>query len=420
MITRIYNAHILTMKDEEIVDGELWVEDNKISYIGKTKKGKFDKEIDAAGNIVMPGFKNAHTHSAMVFARNTVDQCKLKSWLNEYIFPIEKKLNGEYVYLLTKLAMLEYLSSGITACFDMYYEPEAIAKAAIEIGIRTVLCGAINDFKEDISKLRTYYEKYNHIHSMISYQMGMHAEYTTGLSLQKEISKLVKYYKTSFYCHNSETKSEVDECIQRYGVTPTRLFYDNGLYEYGGGGFHCIWLNDEDTKIFKNNNLNIIINSASNMKLVSGIAPVCKYNENGINIGLGTDGAASNNCLNMFKEMYLTNVLQRLFINDADALSAKDVVYMATVGGAKAMGLTDCDVLDVGKKADLIIVNVNKPNMQPINDIYNALVFSADKTNIELTMVDGKIRYFDGEYNLDENIKDLFANVNHLCKKLYV
>lgn len=410
------------MEDEkDIIYGEIWVEDDKIVYIGKDRIDcvDFDQQIDVKGNIIMPGFKNAHTHSAMVFGRNKADNYKLNDWLCKLIFPLETKLNLDNVYLFSKIAMLEYISSGITACFDMYYEPEAIVRASIEIGFRSVLCGAINDFKEDISKLEMYYEKYNNIHNLITYQLGMHAEYTTGINLQKEISNLVRKYKSPFYCHNSETCEEVSNCIKRYGKSPTQLFDEIGLYEYGGGGFHCIWLNDKDIEIFKRKGLHIITSPASNMKLVSGIAPIHKYHEIGINIGIGTDGAASNNSLNMFKEMYLIAVLQRYLLKDTTTINAKDIVYMATVGGAKAMGLGNCDVLAVGKKADLIIIDLNKPNMQPVNDIYNALVFSADNTNIKLTMIDGKIKYFNGKFVLDEELEDLFSKVNSLCLKLY-
>lgn len=409
MRIRFSNAKILTMNSDnkEIIEGELWVNDSIIEYVGesKTVADPFDQEIDVGGNLLMPGFKNAHSHCPMTFARSLADDMVLSEWLNTKIFPLEAKLKPENVYVFSKLAYMEYLTSGITAAFDMYYEPDAIIQASIESGFRTVLSGAINNFKESPELLEEYYQKYNQINDIISYQLGFHAEYTTSLEIMEKVAKLAEKYQAPVYVHNSETEDEVGACIQRYGKTPTKLFVDLGLYRYGGGAFHGTYLNEEDMDLLKENKVHVVINSASNMKLASGIAPVAKMIDRGLKLALGTDGASSNNALDMFREMYLTTVLQKGMQKDPTACPAGKMLHMATVGAAKAMGLDDCDCLEAGKKADIIMIDLKQPNMQPINNIVNNLVYSGSKQNVKMTMIDGKILYEDGKFytiNKDE------------------
>lgn len=397
---RIYNARILTMKERTIENGEIWVDGKIIKYVGPSKISDitFSQEIDAKRNLIMPSFKNAHAHSAMTFARSYADGYPLDIWLNNHIFPLEAKLTAENIYTFSLLAYMEYFSSGITANFDMYYEPDAIVNASVEAGMKTVLCGAINNFKESPDILEGYYKKFNNVSDLISYTLGFHAEYTTSLQLIKEIGELAKKYKAPVFVHNAETKNEVIGCIDRYGMTPTQLFEECGLYDYGGGGFHCVYLDDKDIDIFRRRQLNIVINSCSNVKLASGIAPVKKYFEEGINIALGTDGASSNNALDMFREMYMTSVLQKVQCEDPVAIDAFDIIKMATINSAKTMGLNNSTTIEVGNSADIIMLDMSMPNMQPENDIVNNIVYSAGKHNVVMTMINGRIVYQDGEY----------------------
>lgn len=419
MKIRLYNALILTMKDSELITGEVWINRNRIEYLGEVKETDilFDEEVDIKGNLLMPGFKNSHAHSAMTFARSYADDLVLDEWLHKKIFPLESKLKAKHVYHYSMLAYMEYISSGITSVFDMYYQPEAMMKASVDSGVRTVLCGAINNFKESPDILEKHYNNFNNKHELISYILGFHAEYTSSLSLMKDVANLAYKYKAPVYMHNSETKKEVQDCVDKYNLTPTKLFDKLGIYDFGGGGFHCIYLDEEDIDIFRKKNLNIITNTCSNLKLVSGVAPIYKYNEKKINLALGTDGAGSNNALDMFKEMYITAVLQKLSKNDVSALSTYEVLKMATVNGARAMGLYDCDYLDVGKKADIIAIDLGKPNMQPINNIVNSLVYSAGKHNVYMTMVNGKILFKNGMYTSIDDEK-VYYNVNKLMKDL--
>ncbi len=421
-MTRFYNGKILTLDGGfEITDGEVWVSEDKISFVGKPSaedlhKSDFDTQIDLDGNLLMPSFKNAHTHSAMTFLRSYADDMPLQDWLNKQVFPMEAKLKEEHIYTFTKLAVLEYLSSGITASFDMYFKLDSYVKANIDAGFRTVICSSTNDFGGSPEQDEQDYLKFNEISPLISYKFGCHAEYTTKLETIKGIAKLCQKYKEPFYSHNSETKLETDECIKRYGKTPTELFDSLGAYEYGGGGFHCVYLSDNDINIFKDKGLWAITNAGSNTKLASGIADITQMLGEGINVAVGTDGAASNNALDMFREMYLITGLQKLKHMDASVCPADKVLYMATAGSAQAMGLDDCDKIAEGKQADMIVIDLKKPNMQPIHNIVKNLVFSGSKQNVKLTMCAGKILYRDGIYFIDEDESDIYKRANYMLK----
>lgn len=423
MRIRFQNARILSMKEgEDIFFGELHVTDNKISYIGQEKpefsKESWDRVIDAKGNVLMPGFKNAHTHSAMTFLRTYAEDLPLKEWLYEKVFPMEAKLRPEDMYPLSILAIMEYLTSGITANFDMYMSPEFVAKAAKDTGFRTVLCGSANDFGGTKESLRKEYETLNKYHELVTYQLGFHAEYTTSKELMLDIADLAKELKTPVYLHNSETKEEVAGCVERYGKTPTAFLDSIGMFEYGGGGFHCVYMTEEDLNICKEKGLYVVSNPGSNCKLASGIAPVSKMLEMGIPVALGTDGPASNNCLDMFKEMFLVSGLQKIACEDATAVDSMEVLKMATVNGAKAMGLADCDVLDEGKLADLVMIDLNQPNMQPIHHIPKNIVYSGSKLNVSLTMVNGRILYENGKFSIGAEPAEIYEKANAIIARI--
>lgn len=422
MKTRFYNARIMTAeKDCSIINGELHTDGEKISYVGAEKKdGIFDREINCEGNLLIPGFKDAHTHSAMTFLRSYADDLPLQEWLFEQVFPREDKLTPDDVYLLTKLGIMEYLSSGITSCFDMYFFADAIAAAAADTGYRLVLCGSINGGPEKVQRIHDEYLKFSDgkYNSLITYQLGFHAEYTASLDLMKETAKLSQSLKKPVYTHNSETEKEVRECRERHGMSPTALFERLGMLNYGGGGFHCVYFDDNDMEIFKRRNMWAVTNPASNTKLASGVAPICKMQEKGVNLAIGTDGAASNNCLDMFREMFLVTGLQKLREKDASACDADSVLQMAVKGGALAMGLTDCDCLKEGKKADIVLIDLEQPNMQPLNNIGKNLVYSGSKSNVKLTMVGGKVLYENGEYFIGEQSREIYRKANEIAERL--
>lgn len=422
MNVRFYNARILTMADGfRIRAGEVWVKGSRIIHVGLEEEEPeplcWDREIDVQGNLLMPGFKDAHTHSAMTFLRSFADDLPLQEWLHQKVFPMEAKLTPEDIYHLCRLAILEYLTSGITANFDMYLTPDTMVQASVDCGFRTVICGAVNDFTQSVEEMDRWYQKYNHYHELIGYRLGFHAEYTTSREILEGIAALAKKYQAPVYTHLAETEEEVKGCLERNGRTPAAYLDSLGMFDYGGGGFHCVHMTEQDMDILKNRGVWAVTNPASNLKLASGIAPVCAMDEKGIGIAIGTDGAASNNCLDMFREMFLVTGLAKLRERDAAAMDANRVLAMAVSDGAKAMGLSDCDTLEPGKKADLIIIDLNSPNMQPLNRITKNLVYSGSKQNVKLTMVNGKILYEDGVFDVGADPEEIYAKANEIIRR---
>ncbi len=433
MNIRFYNAKILTTNEDKsfsIVEGELWVKGDTICYIGDGSdldkvygEGEngvilWDREVDVRGNLLMPGFKNAHTHSGMTFLRSLADDLPLQEWLFEKVFPKEGQLLEEDLYWLTALANLEYLTSGITTQFDMYFFQYEVARACVDMGFRVVQTSGLNNFGGTVEELEEKYLKLNDYHALSSYILGFHAEYTTSRDLMEGVAGLVQKYKAPLYMHNSETKLETEECRQRYGLSPTQLFDSLGMYDYGGGGFHCVWFDEKDMEIYKKRGLSAVTNPGSNSKLASGIAPVDEFVKRGINVAIGTDGPASNNCLDMFKEMFLVSSLTKLKNMDAAVMDANEVLYMATTGGAKAMGLDCCDRLAVGKKADLIMIDLMQPNMQPVINLTKNLVYSGSKQNVKLTMINGQILYEDGNFKVDLDIPEIYQKANAIVARM--
>lgn len=421
---RFYNARVLTMAQGiETEFGEVWTDSDKIAFVGtptpqQLESAEFEKEYDLRGNLIMPSFKNAHTHSPMTFLRSYADDYPLQDWLFKQVFPMEAKLNGERVYWLTKLAILEYLTTGCTAVFDGYFEHDDYVKACIESGFRTVLGGTVGGGKEHAQRLEGYYLKFKDCHPLIGYMLGFHAEYTAEYGLLEGVAELAEKYKAPVSMHNSETAKEVRECVEKYGKTPTALFDSLGIFNYGGAGFHNVHMTDEDLEIFKKRGVYAVHCPGSNVKLASGIAPITKMQKMGINIALGTDGPASNNCLDIFREMFLMTGLQKIACNDASACPAELVLKAATVGGAGAMGLSDCDIIAVGKQADLTVIDLERPNMQPLNNIGKNLVYSGSKENVKMTICAGKVLYEDGEFFIGEDPKVIYKQANAIIEQM--
>ncbi len=412
------NARILTMEDTKIFFGELLVVDNLIKYVGPKcdLNVKIDKVIDCNGNVLMPGFKNAHAHTAMVFGRSASDDLPLHDWLFDVIFPMEEKFIDRDIYHLTKSGILEYIAGGITAAFDMYFNPPEIIEACEEMGFREVILATSNS--EPISLIKERYQSFNQPNSLISYQIGIHAEYTTTLERIKEIAALANELHAPAYLHIGETESEVQGCIDRYGKRPIELMESVGLFNYGGGGFHCNFFSDNEIEICKKHNVNIITCPGSNLKLASGIAPLVKYQKAGLNIAIGTDGPSSNNSLDMFKEMYLVSTLQKVINKDPTVMDGFDVLKMATVNSAHAMGLHNCDILAKDKYADIIMIDLKHPSMQPINNIGKNIVYSGSKDIIKMTMINGKILYYNHEFFIYENIEDIYKKTQEITERL--
>lgn len=431
MNIRLYNARILTMeKDRSIFKGEIWIKNDKIVYVGEGGKLErfwkeekeiciiWDQEIDCEENLLLPGFKNAHTHSGMTFLRSYADDLELDKWLYEKVFPMEEKLEDEDILYLVKLAVLEYLTSGVTSIFDMYLKPDMTARACMDMGMRCVLVSGVNDFTSSVEQMEEEYCRWNNSSPLISYQLGFHAEYTCPKPLLKQIASLAHKLRAPVYTHMNETAKEVAGCKKRYNMTPPMFLDSLGMFQFGGGGYHCVHMTEDDMRIFIKRGLYVITNPGSNTKLASGIAPISTFIKKSIPIAIGTDGPASNNCLDMFREMFLVTGLAKLREEDPACVDALEVLKMATVNGAKAMQLNNADVLAKGKLADIIMIDLKQPNMQPIHNIGKNLVYSGSKQNVKMNMIGGRILYMDGKFYVGEEPSNIYRETERIVNRL--
>ena len=419
------NANILNANFEIDENKDLIVEENRIKSIEShidRDESSYERVVECSGNYLIPGIKNSHTHNAMVFLRSMSDDLQLHDWLKKYCFPNEAKLTYEDVYYFTVLGIMENLTSGVTGSMDMYLDNYAMADASLKTGFRVNICDTIQKFNKKIAPEEYYINLNNYKNdngNLVRYTFGIHAEYTNTEEMFKFMSDLVHKYKAPFYTHNSETKFEYDECKKRWGgLTPTQILDKFGLFDYGGGGYHCVYIDDDDIEIFKKRNLIAVTCPGSNVKLASGIPKVKKFIEKGLKVAIGTDGPASNNAIDMFREMYLTTTLQKVSNSDPAALNPKEILKMSMVNGAECIGHKDADSIEVGKLADIVLIDINKPNMQPRNKFINNLVYSCGKHNVKLTMVDGKILYEDGKFHINEDEEYVYKKCNELLKNL--
>ena len=417
MKTLLKNARILKRVEEEIFRGEILVDEDRIEYIGEKYEGKVDKEIDCEENLVMPGFKNMHAHSAMVFLRSFADDLSLQDWLFTKVFPYEEKLEPEDIYWLSQLGFLEYLTSGITEAFDMYFYPKEIKRAAEDFGFREKILLMPNTTDRTSSEcIKLYRENKS---DLVQYRIGLHAEYTASEEELDETKKVIEELKVPFFTHLAETKTEVEGCKERRGgKTLAEFFESRGFFEYGGGAFHCCYMTKKDLEIFKRRGVSVITCPSSNLKLASGIAEIEKMREMGINLAIGTDGAASNNCLDMFREMFLATGLQKVLRKDSAVMPAEEILKMVTSGGARAVYGEETGVLEKGKKADLIMIDLGRPNMKPEHNIVKNLVYAGSKENVKMTMINGKILYFNGEFKTGNSAERIFSECEKITRRI--
>lgn len=413
------NARVLTMMDSNIFFGNVIVKDNIIEKVTTSKidETNFDNVIDCDGNLLMPGFKNCHTHSAMTFLRGVGDNVSLHDWLFNEIFPREANLHDGVVGDLAKVAFLEYLTSGITYAQDMYFFWDDFKKAAEEFGFRSHQIGTVNIKEKTTNELIKQYQNYNSS-GISGLLIGLHAVYTTTIEHYLETEKILKATKSLFCVHACETLDEVENCKKQYGLTPIEVFNKYHLFDNGGVIYHGVYLSDNDIKILKEKNVTVVTCPASNMKLASGVADIMKLRECGINVAIGTDGPSSNNGLDMFKEMYLTCCLQKLIRKDPVSVPSFEILKMATVNGAIASKLDNAKFLAEGQLADIILLDLSKPSMQPINNILDSVVYAGSKDIVKMTMINGKILYFNGKFLINENISDIYKRLEALTKEL--
>lgn len=406
------------------------VKGDKICYVGREKpEGDYGRVYDGKNKVLIPGLVNAHTHSPMTLLRGYAENLPLDRWLNERVFPFEDRLNCERAYYGTMLSAAEMLRSGTTSYSDMYFFADGVIKAASESGMKTNFCRSVTSFsdvdfmKDDrVAEAIDAAEKYHNTQNgRIKIDFSLHAEYTNTLSMIEQFGEYTRTRDFITHIHMSETKSEHENCKKKYGKTPARLFYDSKILDSKCLFAHCVWIEDEDIELLKEKNASIVTCPASNLKLGSGVLDSFKILNSGINLALGTDSASSNNGLDMLREMYLAAILPKGIYRRADIVSPKDVLKMATVNGAAAQGRYDCGVIKEGYKADLAVISLDSPNMYPDYNVINNIVYSAEKSDVILTMVDGRTLYENGEFmTVDvEKIGSLCnKTVNDIVKEL--
>jgi 5-methylthioadenosine/S-adenosylhomocysteine deaminase len=427
----IKNATLLPIAgEEEVVEGvNIFIEGDKIKYIGKDVENFYpDKVIDAKGDAVLPGFVNAHTHIAMSLLRNYADDLPLYEWLTKKIWPVEAKLTAEDVYWGSMLSIVEMIRSGITCFADMYFFMEEVGEAVKESGVRGILSrGLIEepnkdiDNKEKLNYTRNLYKDWNgKADGRIRVMVAPHAPYTCSPKYLEKIMDLTKELNAGIHIHLSETKKEVEDSIEQYGKSPVEHVYNLGLFQFPTVAAHCVHVSDEDIDILSENNVSAVNNPSSNLKLASGFAPVESMIDKGVNVALGTDGSSSNNNLNMFEEIHIAAIVNKSVNESATSIPAITALKMATINGARALNWDDeIGSIEVGKKADIIIVDMDKPHLCPRHNVVSALAYSAQASDVKTMIVDGKIIMEDYDiktidvekvmYNTEKHAKDLIS-----------
>lgn len=398
----IYNAHIITMNAnlDIIPNGSLLIENGKISRISRGTIRDDDAEMtDAEGMYVMPGFINTHTHLPMTMLRGYADDLPLHEWLTDHIFPAEARwVNAENVRLATRLAFIEMIKSGTTCFNDMYFFEDVIAEEARKAGIRGVMGESVIDFPT--ASFRTVDEGLAICEALIRKWQGdpiihpsvcVHAPYTCSKETLIKTKQLADKYHTLLQIHVAETRKEVEDITAQTGMPPVEYLHSIGLLDRNVIAAHCVWLNEKEVELMATSGTSIGHCPKSNLKLASGIADTDTYAKAGINVSLGTDGTASNNTLDMVEEMRFAALLPKVVHYNPEAVNARAALQMATINGAKALGLDAITgSLEAGKSADLIFVHAASSNMIPVYDEYSAIVYAMNSKNVRSSMVNGE------------------------------
>ncbi|QGG48128.1 amidohydrolase family protein [Heliorestis convoluta] len=401
----IKNSTIIPMTaKEDIFQGHLYIENGRISALYRLdEEPSFALEqedlevIDGQDKVLLPGLVNAHTHAAMTLFRSYADDLPLMQWLNEAIWPAERKLTAEHVYWGTMLAIAEMIKAGVTVFADMYFFMDQVAKAVSNSGMRGHLSRGMIGFGPNaevaLAESEDFYKSWNKgAEGRIRVWLGPHAPYTCPPDYLKKVMSLSDRLGTGLHIHLAETMTEVQDIEKAHGQRPIELMHTLGLFERPVLAAHCVHLTEEEENILVEKKVGIAHNPESNMKLASGIAPIESLRQKKAIVSLGTDGAASNNNLDLIEEMRQAAFLQKVHRLDPTALPAYSALEMATIGGAKALGWDDeIGTLEVGKKADLILINMKQPHLYPVHDPVAHVVYSAKGSDVHTVIVDGKV-----------------------------
>lgn len=416
---------IVPENDRDVIrETTIYIEGNRIAAIGDRPEGfSEDKVIDGKDRLVIPGLVNCHTHSYMSFMRNVADDLSFMDWLFGTIDPIEQQMTDEDTYWGACLAIIEMMKSGTTCFNDMQMNIHQTTRAVKESGMRAVICrglvGSGNDEAGQM-RLRQAYEERDAAADCdrLTFMLGPHAPYTCDDAFMRIVSEEAKKNNMRIHVHLSESVSEIEQIREKYHCSPIEMAEKNGLFDVPAIAAHCVQITESDMDILKAKNVSVVTNPASNMKLGNGFAPVPKMLEKGINVCIGTDGAASNNSLNLFHEMSLLALIHKGVARTPQCVDAREVLRIATINGARALGLEDeIGTLEVGKKADIAILNLNTPSLTPRNNLIAGLSYSANGSEVETVIIDGKITMEDRKVlTMDEEL--VYKRVNEIIVRM--
>ena len=379
-----------------------------IDYIDNVEpKEDYGDSFDGRGKLLMSGFFNSHAHTPMTLMRGYGENMSLQDWLNKRIFPFESKLDGESVYAGMLLGIAESLRFGIVSTTDMYYFCDDMARAILETGVKNNMGRGVTNFSEDgdidelpgFQETKYLFETYhNEGNGRLKVDVSLHGEYTSNPKTARHLAEYMKSVGANMHVHVSETQLEHEECKNRHGLTPVQYLNKNGVFDTKATAAHCVWIEGEDFDILAEKGVTVASNPISNLKLASGVCNVPLLLEKGINVAIGTDSVASNNSLNMIEEMKVFAIANKGKQFDPTLITPVETLQAATFSGAKGQGRENCGKLALGFRADLIVMDLSQPNMRPVHNLANNLVYSASGSDVLLTMVDGRVLYRNGEY----------------------
>ena len=402
---------IMDESGQVVKDGAVAVDGGRIVAVGPrtdiASKFRARRALDGAGKVVLPGLINGHTHAAMTLLRGIADDIELIEWLQKYIFPTEVRfVDADFVRVGTELACAEMIRGGTTTFVDMYYFPDSVAEAVESCGLRVLVAASVIDQKspdaangtESLAKAVDFARRWKGRNNRIVPIIGAHSVYTLKPDMLKRIRAAAEELGVPISIHVSESRFEIETTKQNYHTTPIHLLNDIGFLDGPTIAAHVVWPQDDEIPLLVQHEVGVIHNPSSNMKISSGIAPIAKMLAAGVRVGLGTDGPATNNDLDMWEEMRLAAFLQKVSTMDPKVLPARMVLNMATRGGAEAIGLgEEIGALTVGRRADLIQVSLADVHFVPMYDVISHLVYVADEQDVTSVVVDGRILMRDGK-----------------------
>lgn len=387
------------LSNGEVKEKNIVIENGIIKDVADAVPANFkaDKVIDGKDKFAVPGLVNAHTHASMTLLRSYADDMSLMPWLNDKIWPIEAKMKREDIYWGAMLAAIEMIKSGTTAFADMYGPcMEEVAKVATETGLRAALSqgliGVAPDADKKLESNIALYKNFNNAaDGRITVMLGPHALYTCPPEYLKKVADAANKLGAEIHIHMSETEIEVNDCVKNYGKRPFKHVESTGLFENGTLAAHCVHLDNEDIEIIKKHNIRVAHNPGSNLKLASGIAPATKLLAENVTVALGTDGASSNNNLDMLEEMRLAALIAKVEANNPQTVPALTALKMGTEYGAKAIGLNNIGKIEAGYKADIVLYDTTGAHWHPNYNPVSLLIYSANSADTDTVIVDGKV-----------------------------